>query len=77
MAMDKKKLERLAKLVNAVTGFCKEPNMNLKNSPPFILYVLPQIYQHLRTINTRYEATPQVLNDMEYMHVFVENLMTK
>lgn len=77
MAMDKKKLERLAKLVHTVTGLCKEPNMNLKNSPPFILYVLPQIYQHLRAINARYEANPHVLNEMDYMHIFIENLTAR
>lgn len=77
MAMDKKKLERLAKQVNTVTGLCKDPNMNLKNSPPFILYVLPQIYQQLRTINGRYEATPDFLDDMEYMNIFTENLASR
>ena len=51
--------------------------MNLKNSPPFILDILPDTYQHLRLIFTKYEDRLHILNDNEYFRRFTENLMNK
>ena len=51
--------------------------MNLKNSPPFILDILPDTYQHLRLIFTKYEDRIHILNDNEYYRRFIENLMNK
>ena len=48
---------------------CQSPKLNLKNSPPFILDILPDTYQHLRLIYSKYEQVqlsrlihPRVLN---------------
>ena len=51
--------------------------MNLKNSPPFILDILPDTYQHLRLIYSKYEDNMIELNNEEYFKVFIENLMRK
>ncbi len=51
--------------------------MNLKNSPPFILDILPDTYQHLRLIYTKYEDRLTVLNGIDYFKIFVENLQKK
>lgn len=51
--------------------------MNLKNSPPFILDILPDTYQHLRLIYTKYEDKILVLNNNEYFRLFIENLQNK
>ena len=64
-------------LCSQVVKLCQHPRMNLKNSPPFILDILPDTYQHLRLIFTKYEDRLHILNDNEYFRRFTENLMNK
>ena len=56
---------------------CQHPKMNLRNSPPFILDILPDTYQHLRHIYTNYEDKLMVLNGNDYFKIFIENLQKK
>ena len=51
--------------------------MQLKNSPPFILDILPETYQHLKLIYSKYEDTMSILNENEYFRIFIENLQNK
>uniref|UniRef100_A0A672GEU4 E3 ubiquitin-protein ligase CBL n=1 Tax=Salarias fasciatus TaxID=181472 RepID=A0A672GEU4_SALFA len=53
------------------------PKVALKNSPPYILDLLPDTYQHLRTILSRYEGKMEILGENEYFRVVVENLTNK
>ena len=41
--------------MDKVVKLCQSPKLNLKNSPPFILDILPDTYQHLRLIYSKYE----------------------
>lgn len=56
---------------------CQNPKLALKNSPPYILDLLPDTYQHLRTILSRYEGKMETLGENEYFRVFMENLTKK
>ena len=76
-AVDKKTIEKAWKLMDKVVNQCANRRMNLKNSPPFILDILPDTYQHLRTIFKKYEDNLAFLNDNEYFRLFMENLMNK
>lgn len=60
-----------------VVRLCQNPKLALKNSPPYILDLLPDTYQHLRTILSRYEGKMETLGDNEYFRVFMENLTKK
>ncbi|TNN67736.1 Transforming protein cbl [Liparis tanakae] len=60
-----------------VVRLCQNPKLALKNSPPYILDLLPDTYQHLRTILSRYEGKMEMLGDNEYFRVFMENLTKK
>lgn len=51
--------------------------MQLKNSPPYILDILPDTYQHLRLIYSKHEDRLHVLNENEYFRIFIENLIRK
>ena len=63
--------------MDKVVKLCQQQRMNLKNSPPFILDILPDTYQHLKLISGKYEDKLHVLNDNEYFRIFIENLMNK
>lgn len=76
-AVDKRTVEKCWKLMDKVVRLCQNPKLALKNSPPYILDLLPDTYQHLRTILSRYEGKMETLGENEYFRVFVENLMKK
>ncbi|CAF97501.1 unnamed protein product [Tetraodon nigroviridis] len=61
----------------SVVRLCQNPKLALKNSPPYILDLLPDTYQHLRTILSRYEGKMETLGENEYFRVFMENLTKK
>ncbi|XP_071527096.1 E3 ubiquitin-protein ligase CBL-B-A isoform X2 [Panulirus ornatus] len=77
LVIDRRTLEKTWKLMDKVVKQCQQSKMNLKNSPPFILDILPDTYQHLRLIYTKYENNLAALNIIEYFKVFVENMMRK
>ena len=76
-AIDKKTIEKAWKTMDKVVNQCANRRLNLKNSPPFILDILPDTYQQLRMVFKRYEDNISFLNDNEYFRLFIENLMNK
>lgn len=63
--------------MDKVVRSCQHPRMKLKNSPPFILDILPDTYQHLRLIYKKNEDQLAVLNNNEYFKIFIESLQKK
>jgi len=76
-ATDKRTLDKTWKLMDKVVKLCQHQRMNLKNSPPFILDILPDTYQRLRLIYSKYEDNMSALYSIEYFNVFIINLMRK
>ncbi|XP_011685337.1 PREDICTED: E3 ubiquitin-protein ligase CBL-B isoform X2 [Wasmannia auropunctata] len=77
LSTDKRTLDKTWKLMDKVVKLCQHQRMNLKNSPPFILDILPDTYQRLRLIYSKYEDRMQVLHNNEHYCVFINNLMRK
>ncbi|XP_037292618.1 E3 ubiquitin-protein ligase CBL-B-B isoform X1 [Manduca sexta] len=77
LATDKRTLDKTWKLMDKVVKLCQHHKMNLKNSPPFILDILPDTYQRLRVIYSKYEDNMQALNNNEHFNIFIINLMRK
>ncbi|XP_044227294.1 E3 ubiquitin-protein ligase CBL-like isoform X1 [Thunnus albacares] len=75
--VDKKMVEKCWKLMDKVVRLCQNPKVALKNSPPYILDLLPDTYQHLRTVLSRYEGRMEILGENEYFRVVMENLTNK
>lgn len=69
LVIDRRTLEKTWKLMDKVVKQCQQSKMNLKNSPPFILDILPDTYQHLRLIYNKYENNLAALNGNEYFKV--------
>ena len=55
--------------MDKVVKLCQHPKMNLKNSPPFILDILPDTYQQLRLIYSKHEERLAILNKQDYFKV--------
>ncbi|XP_075212625.1 E3 ubiquitin-protein ligase CBL isoform X2 [Lycorma delicatula] len=77
LVTDKRTLDKTWKLMDKVVKLCQHPKMNLKNSPPFILDILPDTYQRLRLIYSKYEDKMLVLHNIEHFTVFIFNLNRK
>lgn len=69
LVIERRTLEKTWKLMDKVVKQCQQSKMNLKNSPPFILDILPDTYQHLRLIYNKYENNLAALNNNEYFKV--------
>ena len=75
--VEKRHVEKLWKSMDKVVTLCSNRKLSLKNSPPFILDILPDTYQHLKLIMHAYENDPTSLADFFYFQVFIENFNTK
>lgn len=74
----RRSLEKTWKLMDKVVKCCQRPGMNLNNSPPFILEILPETYQQLKTIYTKYDTSSKYpASDNEYSRVFLHNLQAR
>ncbi|OAF69257.1 E3 ubiquitin-protein ligase CBL-C [Intoshia linei] len=70
-------MEQTWRLMDKVVKLSQKPGINLQNSPPFILDILPDTYQHLRNIAKNYENNFQVLLNNNYFSLYINNLRSK
>lgn len=75
--VDKKAFEKAWKSLERVTKHCQNSRLNLKNSPPFMLDILPDTHQHLKLILQHYEEKMNILNECEYFKIYLDNLDRK
>ena len=73
--IDRRSVEKVWKQMDRIVKYCQMPKMNLKNSPPYMLDILPDLYQTLREILNNYEDRLHILNDIEYFRIFLDNLI--
>uniref|UniRef100_A0A7N5ZVU3 E3 ubiquitin-protein ligase CBL n=1 Tax=Anabas testudineus TaxID=64144 RepID=A0A7N5ZVU3_ANATE len=78
-AADRRAVEKTWKLMDKVVRLCQNPRLQLKNSPPYILDILPDAYQHLRLILGKYEENQKLmqLSENEYFKIYIDSLMKK
>ncbi|XP_059206984.1 E3 ubiquitin-protein ligase CBL-B-B isoform X2 [Centropristis striata] len=78
-AADRRTVEKAWKLMDKVVRLCQNPRLQLKNSPPYILDILPDTYQHLRLTLGKYEENQRVtqLSDNEYFKIYIDSLVRK
>ncbi|CAF1113174.1 unnamed protein product [Rotaria magnacalcarata] len=72
--VDRRTVEKIWKKMNRIVKYCQMPKMNLKNSPPYMLDILPDFYQNLSDIIDYYDDRLHVLNDIEYFCIFIRHI---
>ena len=75
--IDRKAIEKSWRLMDKVGRLCNTPRLGLKNSPPYLLEILPDTYQHLKMVVKNYEERMSLLNECEYFRIYLENLNNK
>ncbi|CAF3891899.1 unnamed protein product [Rotaria magnacalcarata] len=73
--IDRRSIEKVWKQMDRIVKYCQMPKMNLKNSPPYMLDILPDLYQTLREIMNNYDDRLHILNDIDYFRIFIDNLI--
>lgn len=73
--IERRAIEKVWKQMDRIVKYCQMPKMNLKNSPPYMLDILPDLYQTLREIMTNYDDRIHILNEIEYFRIFIDNLV--
>ncbi|XP_032389460.1 E3 ubiquitin-protein ligase CBL-B-B isoform X1 [Etheostoma spectabile] len=78
-AADRRTVEKTWKLMDKVVRLCQNPRLQLKNSPPYILDILPDAYQHLRLTLGKYEENQRLtqLSENEFFKIYIDSLMRK
>ncbi|XP_075764077.1 E3 ubiquitin-protein ligase CBL-B isoform X3 [Pelodiscus sinensis] len=78
-AADRRTVEKTWKLMDKVVRLCQNPKLQLKNSPPYILDILPDTYQHLRLVLSKYDDNQKLaqLSENEYFKIYIDSLMKK
>ena len=75
--LEKKHFEKITKLAEKLLKYCQSERMNLINSPPYIIDILPDICQAFNTIYFVYEHKLHVLNEIDYFCVLIKNCLDK
>ncbi|UJR22004.1 hypothetical protein I4U23_025071 [Adineta vaga] len=73
--IDKRLIEKVSKQMDRIIKYCQIPKMCLKNSPPYMLDILPDLHKILCEILTNYEDRLDILNAINYFRIFLDNLM--
>jgi hypothetical protein len=75
--LERKHFDKVYKLAEKSLKYCQSERMNLTNSPPYIIDILPDICKILSQIYISYENKLHILNNIEYFMVYVFNLISK
>lgn len=75
-SIDRKTIDKAGALMDKVVKLCSQPRLNLRNSPPFILDILPDTYQHIHQIVAK-DDQQLLLAGNKYFYLFIENLIQK
>ena len=59
--IDRRSIDKVWKQMDRIVKYCQMPKMNLKNSPPYMLDILPDLYQTLREIINNYDDRLHIL----------------
>lgn len=75
--VDKRLLEKIYKLIDKLLKYCQADRMNLTNSPPYIIDILPDTLTYINNIYNAYENKLHILNEIYYFVVFINNCVNK
>ncbi|VDN97774.1 unnamed protein product [Rodentolepis nana] len=75
--VDKKTIDSVVRRLDKLINLCRDPRIVLRNSPPYLLDILPDIAEKLRNIMFAYQGSLDELFKSVYFQVFLLNLNEK
>lgn len=76
-AIDRKAVDKVRKQIMAVVKLCANPRLNITNSPPCILDILPDTCAHMQLVLDKCNENFEALNECPYFRVLLDNLAEK
>uniref|UniRef100_A0A8C4T848 E3 ubiquitin-protein ligase CBL n=1 Tax=Erpetoichthys calabaricus TaxID=27687 RepID=A0A8C4T848_ERPCA len=70
-------LSKVCKELEKLQRSCQNPKVVLRNSPPYLLELIPDTLQHLQTITKQSEQRQDDLWEEEYFVIYLTNLFNK
>lgn len=74
-SIDRRMIEKIWKQMDRLIKSCQMPKMNLKTTSPYLPDILPDLHQILIQILSHYNEQIHLLNDIDYIRIFFDNLM--
>ncbi|XP_069057547.1 E3 ubiquitin-protein ligase CBL-C isoform X1 [Pleurodeles waltl] len=75
LRVDSKTLHKALRELEKLTKLCQSPRLKLKNSPPYLLGILPEIFKVLRSLEQ--QVSLNLFSDDTYFRVYLGNLLSK
>lgn len=75
--LDQYTLSLCYKWLDRVVQLCQQPRLQLKVSPPYLLDILPDLYETLQAIVSRYQNDCSALYEIDYFRIFVHSLIQR
>ncbi|CAH8663522.1 unnamed protein product [Heterobilharzia americana] len=75
--IDRKCVELCYKYLDKVVRLCQQPKLSLKISQPYILDIIPDIYEKLQSIIAHYDDNYSVLFRIEYFQIYISTVIEK
>ncbi|XP_063688628.1 E3 ubiquitin-protein ligase CBL-B-like isoform X2 [Bolinopsis microptera] len=75
--IDKRTIERVQRFLEKLVKLCSNPQLGLKRSPPYLLDLLPHMFQTLSEIFKQYDSRIVELNSNQYFRLFIDNICNK
>ncbi|KAA0198461.1 E3 ubiquitin protein ligase CBL [Fasciolopsis buskii] len=76
-AVEHRTVESCYKWLDRVVRLCQSPRLNLKNSPPYLLDTIPDIYEKVKSIINNYSDDHETLSQLKYFRVFLHSVTDK
>ncbi|KAL5271438.1 hypothetical protein ACHWQZ_G001917 [Mnemiopsis leidyi] len=75
--IDKRTIEKVQRFLEKLVKLCSNPQLGLKRSPPYLLDLLPHMFQTLSEIFKQYDSRMSDLNSNQYFRLFIDNICNK
>ncbi|XP_041081921.1 E3 ubiquitin-protein ligase CBL-B-like isoform X2 [Polyodon spathula] len=75
--VDRRTVERTCRYLEKLNKLCQNPKLGLRNSPPYLLELVPDSLQHLQLVVEVSELRKEPPWQQEYFCVYLRNLQSK
>ncbi|RXM95229.1 E3 ubiquitin-protein ligase CBL [Acipenser ruthenus] len=75
--VDQRTVDRTCRHLEKLNKLCQNPKLGLRNSPPYLLELVPDSLQHLQLVVEVGKLRREPLWQQEYFCVYLRNLQSK
>uniref|UniRef100_A0A1I8GY19 E3 ubiquitin-protein ligase CBL n=1 Tax=Macrostomum lignano TaxID=282301 RepID=A0A1I8GY19_9PLAT len=77
ITVDRKSIDKCTTYMTKVMKLCRQPQLNLKNSPPYLPDTIPDTAEYINSIVSKYNENYQNLSENDYFPLFIHTLISR